>query len=437
MFQFAEHILINLNEKCLIILMKLKLLDINFEQPDTFNFNPSIGHIVNDIYLISSRNVRTTEKLKSLDNEPNLHKNVDHPWKTNWNSKFDNTSLQLFKITNNKVSLIKHSKYPFILAYLQDLRIFELWSDNDYAAFILSFNQLFLDNNLVLKDGYECSKRCFIINTGFLVINKHTLEPFYIPSKDPLCINISNPIEKNWSFWKYKNNVIFSYNLTPTHEAFKINIRGIEKGELVISDKCRLLTFNNTITTDNFLQKLEQYYDGKVIVSLSAPSYKINNEYYSVGHIKIFVDYLKRTAKPHLKNFYNKHIKGNSQYLHKQYIYLMFFYKFNVSEIYISDSDLPEINSDVQTLVKISKIKAIKANITGVSYCYVFNTTKYNYLLNFPSGFCINNNRVYISFGEADKSSHLLSFSIQEFKKCIKNVSDLTPSKYKFVVKSL
>jgi len=407
----------------------MKLFEIN-TLSNTFNFNPSIGHITRDIYLISNRNVRNDNSIKPLDTNPVLDNNIDHPWKTNWSSKIDNTSLHLFTINNNKVKLLQHPDYPFILAFLQDLRIFELWSDNNYATFILSFNQVFLDENLVLGSGYECSKRCFIINTGFLVINKHTLKPVFVPSKEPLCLNLSNPVEKNWSFWKYNNDILFSYNLTPEHKAFNVDIKDISDGELLISDKCRLLTVNSTNT--NFLKQLEQYYDKKVIISLSTPSYKIGKEYYSVGHIKITLKYLQYTDKPQLKNFYEKNVKGNSKYLHEQYVYLMFFYKFNVSTVTITNEI--EINSDKHEAITYD---AITADITGVSYCYVFNTTQYNYLLNFPSGLCVHNNTVYITFGEADKSCHLLSMNIKEFKDLIKPVSKLYPSRYKFIVKNV
>ncbi len=192
---------------------------------DAYLFNPSIAHVKDNIYLISVRAFKFIPTLPVFYDIPPLN-NPQHPWKSGWggNTKLDSTFIILCKLTSNN-ELISLNKKTIKLD-VQDLRLYKLYSDYKTASFILTFNNSFKDQILTIKSGDRCDDYCYNISWAYLAIDLNTLKMSYKLSNKPLCKNISNQIEKNWSLWSIndtKNNSIIpilSYSLVPDQSAY-------------------------------------------------------------------------------------------------------------------------------------------------------------------------------------------------------------------------
>ena len=387
---------------------------------DAYLFNPSIANVKDNIYLISVRAFKYIPTLPVFYDIPPSN-NPQHPWKSGWsgNNKLDSTFIILAKLNNNNelISLNKNN----IKLNVQDLRLYKLYSDSKTASFILTFNNSFKDQALTIKSGDRCDDYCYNISWAYLAIDLNTLKMNYKLSNKPLCKNISNQIEKNWSLWSINdqknNNIIpiLSYSLVPDQSAYSF----IFDKKFDIID-CYMETQRQL--NNNFLSDLEKYFKTRdqpnLFVSLSTPSYKFNDtEFLAVGHIKI----KKNTNKPALKKFLEKY---PGKYLHSTFYYFMFIYTFSINSILISTE-----NKDSSFESFLIKSKRINVPIKRISNAFMVNT---DYLLNFPSGLVIRNNDIIISYGNGDSSSHLLFLDNNKVNKLLKNIENMTPEFFKF-----
>jgi hypothetical protein len=92
-----------------------------------------------------------------------------------------------------------------------DTRILKI-SDN---SFIITFN-------LWVTETDKCKNGCMIMETRkMIMIDENTIS---LEDSVAMCPSISKTIEKNWSLWKYKDKLNFSYNLHPYHEVYNFNL---------------------------------------------------------------------------------------------------------------------------------------------------------------------------------------------------------------------
>lgn len=424
-----------------------------------FYFNPSIAKIIDNLYLVSARSYIHLPS-KKWDTNPDLHKNKQHPWGTSWDGK-DYTLICPARLTKDrKLEMVKNCKklgYPLNLPF-QDLRIFRFIQLENKIVFILTFNERYEGHTkTVIKGGDVCDDYCYLIGWGYLIVDAITLEFGYVPGSEPLCPNISNPVEKNWSLWRHddKNTglieLLCSYNLSPIHSVFSLKLINVTDGEINADSSCKMLThrqididqFLHTFEHLNFFRELEKYYDNNLFVSLSTPAYPVNgdpksNVYQAVGHLKIKRHYLKKV--PQSKKLYQlvNQIK-DYKYLNPNYIYLMFIYRFKVETTY-HHQDKKDKNTNRSDLgaVYIDNFVKINAEITQLSPAFLHQPDRYNYYLNFPSGMVIDNhtNETIISYGDGDKTSNLLFIDNKVIEKNLYNLKKLKPANYSFLGKS-
>ena len=167
----------------------------------TFLFNPSIAHLLDNIYIITVRSYIHDAK-KPFDDNPKLLENIQHPWWTDWSGD-DYTFILPVVLINNEIFPLVENNFPIKIP-VQDMRIFRFMEDGDNIVFILTYNEKYYDSDIIIKGGDYCDDWCYLIGWSYLQINKNTLKYSLTPGKQPLCPNISTQIDKNWSLWKLK-----------------------------------------------------------------------------------------------------------------------------------------------------------------------------------------------------------------------------------------
>jgi hypothetical protein len=406
---------------------------------DAYIFNPSIAHIVGDVYLISARVYRN--KLNSPFKEsPNLSRNPQHPWGSDWKGEIDVTFILPAIITKNHVQPITTGGWPLRVP-VQDMRLFRFMRDGSLVSFVLTYNKNYEgQRDLVIKGGQNCADYCYIIGWSYLLVNTHTLSYHYLPGQLPLCMNISNRIDKNWSLWRYNTPdeltyLMISYELVPDHTVYSAKITGVEHTEMIADSTCRIMTSQNR--QKNVLADLESFYDNQMFVSLSTPSYPTAraNIYQAVGHIKIKLDYLRSNidSSTNLGKFAKKYVNNTNtkRYLHKTYIYLMFIYQFKVTTPTTSDLRSGYKNHNIELTGSTAKRNA---ELTHLSPAFIINDpTGYDYMLNFPAGMVLNDKQTIISYGNGDATSNLLFFTNTQIKNMLEPVKNITPANYQFL----
>ncbi len=415
----------------------MKIRDIDITQTirdalpvDSFLFNPSIAHLTGDTYLVSVRSY-IHDIDKPFDDNPKLVDNPQHPWGTDWDGT-DVTYILPIVLTKDSVQPITTGAWPLEIP-VQDMRIFKFMKDDTRAVFILTYNERYKGHqDMIIKGGDSCQDFCYLIGWSYLIVDINSLNYYYIPGQKPLCMNISNPVEKNWSLWRYQREKIYlliSYALTPVHTAFSMKIDGIEDGELVGSSTCRMVTVQPG-KEDNLLGELEKYYHQKLLVSLSTPSYEIDSDnYQAVGHLKVKIEYIKKLAKSNkrtpLAKFAQDYIKGGKRYYNPNYVYLMFVYRFQVRE-----KAEPTAAGAIELTDSNNQIHAA---ITHITPAFVSKVSDYDYFLNFPSGMVLNDENTIISYGNGDATAHLLFMPNDELEQFLVPVADLTAAKFEFI----
>lgn len=393
-------------------------------------FNPSIAHLKNNDYIVSVR-AFSNDKTADIDSTSNPHKNTQHPWSTGWKGvstekRQDVSYITPIRIENDEVTIIETDSWPIDIKG-QDLRIFKFYQDEDVTSYVLTYNKLFKDDEIVLKDGDTCENWCYIIGWSYLVVN-NDMTYSLLEGVEPLCTNISSRIDKNWSLWNMIDEEserivpMISYMLTPEHISFSWKINGVVEDKIDGGYSCKLLTSVDT-DSPNFFFKLQEYYDKNLFVSLSTPAYvNSNGEYTAVGHIKAKYSALKDNKK--LSKFYKN---ADPDYLHPTFIYFMFFYRFKPEEV--TDKEVLQINSTEVIIETITK--QFIAPITEISPAFIVDEGV-DYLLNFPSGIVQNRYNTIVSYGNGDSESKLLKISNKALNDFMVPVESLTPEDYVF-----
>lgn len=407
---------------------------------DSFIFNPSFAHLKGDLYIMSVRAYLAFED-KPFNNNPNTKRDSQHPWASNWSGEINDTFVFPIIIAEDSVKPVISKGWP-IRVPVQDARVFRFVKDGDYVSFILTYNERYVDQELLIKGGDYCDDFCFIIGWSYLLVNENNLSYSYVPGKEPLCSNISDQINKNWSLFTFEQDdllhLCLSYMLTPLHQVFTYAISGVEDGQMIGAEDCQMATVEPN-TYFNIFKQIEEYYDNQLITSLSTPSYLVSEDtYQSVGHMKVKYRYIKKLLKEKSKNklarFAKKYVYNDrKKSLHGSLLYFMFIYQFKVfTELEAVDYD-PKISAGREAKKRVIPINRVYALITSVSPAFVVDVDDYDYLLNFPAGMVINDKETIISYGNGDYSSHLLYIDNDSLDDFLVPVSELTPSKFKFI----
>ena len=398
------------------------------EDKNIYTFNPSIAHWKDDLFLCAYRTFVRYPKLKQTgkDYDYTRHPNQDpnHPWlgsdksETWWYSYDgkDETKLSLLSIksektksvkkydngsmTNNKSKIVKHINGV-------DARLLKLDDDTEKIPginknnssgtyFLLSYNAS-ADVKTKVKDT-TCIKGCFLIAARILFI-EHKTKNIKLYPQTIICPEISNTLEKNWSFWVYDGCIYFSYGVHPVHDIYKIRI--VNNCELVCDKSIHM-------TNTPFMDSFSSFYKGKVFISVTTPAIPITKRRYcAVGHIKWkYKDVLNKGKNTPLKE-YSEYIIDKFENNHPVYLYMMYFYIFDPSDgkiIGISDMFIPKGSSS--------------------SLC-------------FPSGITYTKDgKIMVSYGDTDSQSKYFIINRRRLSSLIKKTNDIKPNDIQFIILS-
>lgn len=393
-------------------------------------FNPSIVLIRDDYFLISVRSFQN-DISNPNDTNPNLHENKQHPWTSNWKGidgkREDSTYLFIAKYEHDNIVI--QEIVPTVLEY-QDARLFRFDETSTHVTCIMTYNKSFHGNDIVIDQGATCDAWCYIIGFAYLIINKRDFSVRIFESQEPMCPNISNMIEKNWSLWRYNTKLIHliaSYSLVPHHKAFSVKLESITNDTLKANSMCDM--FNLKTSKPTFLERLEDFYDKNLHVSLSTPAYPVKkNIYQAVGHIKVKRDYIMALDDSSgLGKFAKKYMDETTNVVfHERFVYFMFIYQFEVQKTKTEPYEIPKISDAVQLpLEEFGVTERFTIEISKVSPAFIIEPDKYKYFLNFPAGQVIlDNGHTLISYGNGDFTSHVLDISKKEMDDML---FDITP----------
>jgi len=369
------------------------------EKENSYTFNPSIALWKDNMYLCCYRNFIRYETVNNKNYNFNPLLDPNHPWLggekafTFWNTVdgSDGTGFFIMEYNDSQILNVKSlndgnsiyeaiyndktkdfviNKTNYVKLNAVDSRLVHL--QNDY--FLLTYNKYIKNRNLKLKN-ITCEDGCFIIaarilkleNNGNLILYKENI----------LCPNISNKIEKNWSFWTYSpGKLFFSYGISSKHNIYAASIFP-ETGDV----GCFPIPIVENI---GYYGELEKFYNSFfeeknfLFISVSTPSILNNNgKLIGVGHVKYKnnANMIQKTKGTPLEKFYNQ---TRNFKRHPVYDYLMFIYEF-----------------DKET-----------AAITRITDMFLPKNT--DYILSFPSGLSYNSNNTIISYGDHDSLCKLL-----------------------------
>lgn len=403
------------------------IIDFTDKLPDHKNsalFNPSVAYWKDRLYFVSYRKFRRYPDLiqdGKYQNDP--YTNPNHPWLGSYPSKTwwwkihegnDTTKFSLLEMNDKgSVNIVKSFEKGDLYEGLfdRDTHLFKKGKkiDDDgiqgddgrllYVGdniFILTYNVLLKGrNDVVIKKGKKCSDKCWLIAFRTISIQDNKL---LVGPETILCPEVSEVIEKNWSMW-VSDSLYFSYGLVPYHKIYKVFFNE-DKPTCMLDGKVSSKKSDN-----NFFQRVEQFFDGKLKVSVSTPALSYKNmdssdaEYISVGHIKFYIHDVGNMRESGIKKFH-KYIVQKGMKFHPVYSYLLFIYTFNPNS---------------SEILKISPFI-----LPGET----------DWTLVFPSGISYDNRKEHllISYGDHDQRCKLLLLDMNLVNKILVNIEKLSPN---------
>lgn len=365
----------------------------NMEFGNHINFNPSIVHIKNNYYLLSFHSFRRNEGHPELMHET-IKADISDPYhlyygghgsKTWWNPGREGewgTGFMLLNISNYKVRSI--DIVDFLDEYL-DTRL--LKTSNTIIATTSNGEKA---NQLrgVDRSKYGLNKYIYPDDTMLTTSSIFNITAmfdqgefiFEMNKPQSLCLNLQHE-EKNWSPYTYNNQLYISNWLVSKHIVFIPHTY----------EDCSVIKSEHP----TIFNKIEIFYNHKVLFSLSTPAISYNNVKLAVGHVKIYGNVkLNTLAYQFIQNDKPKHPFND-------YSYMMFLYTF-----------------DPETL-----------EILSLSPAFYPPTTQHAVV--FPVGLTFNKDYI-ISYGEADMKMKLLFISPEKLSNLLVPISDYD-EEYEFI----
>jgi hypothetical protein len=274
-------------------------------------FNPAIVWLYGNKFLCA---YRTFSRYPSIDIEPmeELYFDPQHPWaggagaKTWWDKYkgYDQTRFCLLKIKGDSITVKK--RYILQLPSV-DVRLFRVSG----TGVLFIGNEV--DATTKFREELDCTKqKCFIQKIGLV----HIGDELSVLKELFLCTDIAKYTEKNWSLWAENDNLLFSYNVVPSHQVFTIN-----------SDlECTSVKSING--RSEMLDELVAYYKRILHVSLSTPAFPFTSTTnFGIGHIKYEHEKVGSIDAGSPLAIFNETIK--KKYAHPKFVYLMYVYEFS------------------------------------------------------------------------------------------------------------
>jgi len=363
---------------------------------NVYSFNPSIAHWKDDLYLCSYREFVRYRSLfqrgttnTGITYNYTVNKIVDpnHPWLggakeicyTKILDGFDDTKMCIIQIDPvgsvvNLITSIIYDENGNILQNIDgvDARLLKIGEDK----FLLSYNTTSIQQN---------GTSCILISTRIIQV---TDDFRIIIHPETIVCNDSNCHPKNWSVFLINvGNIVFSYELYPiTHYMYL----KLEENTLTCVGEQNVNAGDNIFSKlTNYYESLEKTHEPAFYISVSTPSVPFyHNILLGVGHIKYNytrpLTFSPENFPPLIK--FCEEMFTAKKLIHTKYIYMMFFYEFDIYDAKI-----------------ISCTDIFIPPSTG-TYC-------------FPSGLTINNNdQVILSYGDNDDKCMFLTFTRQEVK---------------------
>lgn len=375
------------------------------------NFNPSIikSTSVDNLYIMSCHSFRRTSINKYK--YPTKSININHPWyggpeSENWwyitPTGFRGTGFFLVYFDGNSFIIID---YLGLIDSIIDGRLFRL-PDNDI---MITGNSTFDDITIggdrlknELPGGYVNCKYnlCNLITKCRLRLIKTDDKFTLLKGKlEPLCANLSQKTEKNWSLWSYNSKVYISYLISPGNIIFTEDY----DNERSLSEKTFIIRCNAMAEPQsNIFSDITKYYQGNVIFSLSTSALPFDeNSYLSVGHAKIIWTSLDKNINTLASRFIKENLHMRH---HPNMFYLMFFYTFD----------------------------PITFTTLKISHAFWPPDTQYGVV--FPSGLTMFDNDTFlISYGEGDLKMKCMLISKTEINSMLFNQRDIIKEDYQFI----
>lgn len=321
------------------------------------NFNPSIIHLHDNVFLVSFHTFR-----RGYGSNKVIVNDKYHPWYGGPNSKtwwqeghgFRGTGLMIIKIINDDI--IIHQVLQNI-NYGVDMRLLKTPSFI-FATFNLAtdnYDNWGIDRELYQLPKATCKEKC--LSMQYFTANIIKKENQYILKQEHyslLCPNLQDQ-DKNWSSFMINDQLYCSDYLTPKHTVIHI-------------DQCSITMAQHI----NIMEEIELFYEGALVFSLSTPAMKYKDVMLGVGHLKIIPSFLKPDTKAH--HFVMNHKMPKHPYYDQ--MYMMFLYTFS--------SDL---------------------EIISISPAFYPPETKHSIV--FPAGLTYYDDYI-VSYGEADLEMKLM-----------------------------
>jgi hypothetical protein len=339
-------------------------------EKEIVNFNPSIAHWKDDIYIVPVRIIRYC--FDDEDTPINTPYDKRHPWGNKWAvtpecpTAIDGTMFTKCRIgvdasgvwTLDNIGVldidgtagVQHLKYDRGMKYIYggvDTRIFKTGNQ-----FLLTFNSFSSRNAIVMDPGEDVTvissdtkmqckpktgnftQNCRADWCGHMMSTSMSVDDSKATISEALysCINCSNKLEKNWVYGRVDNKLLLSYSLSESHTI-------MERKHLVQNkfEKCTSHSVTTAIT--QHIRAIENRTNNAMVFSLSTPYADFGDHLLGIGHCKIHYATLEAEGRkkddPLVKNImrqceqFHNHIQSSSglkHTLHYAYIYLMFFY---------------------------------------------------------------------------------------------------------------
>jgi predicted GH43/DUF377 family glycosyl hydrolase len=377
----------------------MKIFDITdqikINKSNNYVFNNSLIHLQDNLFIMVYRNI-----IYNIDE-------LTHPW------KFWNDSYKIMLKYNPDI--VKNNQHLNVNFKLFNLSKYRNHLSHDHFVKLFKFK----DNTIFNND----EKSIEFDGTGLCVL-KYINDTFIVK------FNVNNIFDRNMNqdarLYKFNDELYLTYNsfiihnndlfvkmikrkftidlndnflyLYPECELLTIKHKSVEKNCILLDnhnvlyniDKKFIIQNNNTkiIIKSKILDHINTRFNN-IFISLGTPVIKFDNQYISVGHMKI--EY-KNNKNIYLTKFL-KNIDLDKIKLHGRYLYFAFIFIFdhNYNIKFISDFFIPSINEDYLP-----------------------------YLLVFPTGLTYYNDKYYISYGEGDDKCKILELSKNDILNILK-----------------